>query len=358
MKVKKILAFMISILSIFSLSACSVFMASDGTLIDTITSEYNEEDGTTTVTITFIDTNTPEVTFTIPRGEQGENGLAGVGISSIEETENNTLLITFTNDTTEEIPLDLVDITDISSTYDPNLKQTIVTITTTKGDYTFNINDALGIVDITNSQDAETGDILIEISLTDGTTKEILIPKGEKGDEGRGIESIVSTENNIEYILNINYTDGSTDTIVLSKPKSTIWYSGSGAPNNIALGILPNDGDFYFDRANFRFYQYDGQFTLSWQLVADLGLSGEDCTVTFNAVANGGAIISGESVIECQKGDYISLADIPVAFKEGYTFVGWYTSQNAYNNPNAQKFSDLTPVLSDLTLYANFILNE
>ena len=353
---KKILMLFILSISLLFITSCSAFMGSDeGLMIENIVAEYNEEDGSTKITITFTDEDEAEVTFTIPKGEQGETGLAGVGIESIEETENNTLLITFTDETTKEVPLDLEDITNIYSTYKPNEHTTTVTIETNKNKYEFNVNDPLGISNITNSIDGTTGNILLEISMTDGTKKEIIIPKGEKGDTGLGIESIVASENNLEYILTITYTDGQTNDIVFTKPKSTIWYSGNGEPNNMSLGIFPNDGDFYFDKANFRFYQYDGMFSLSWELVADLGLSGDTCQVTFNATANGGSIITGNNVITCQRGDYVALSDIPIAYKEGYKFVGWYTSKSGNTNVNAERFTDLTPVLSNLTLYACFV---
>ena len=270
---------------------------------------------------------------------------------SIVETENNTLLITFTDETTKEIPLDLEDITDIYSTYKPNENTTTVTIETNKNKYEFNVNDPLGISNITNSVDGTTGNILLEINMTDGTKKEIIIPKGEKGDTGLGIESIVTEDSENEYILHITYTDGTTEQFNFNKPNITSWYSGVGAPMFI---MNAKDGDFYFDTANFKFYQYNAM-QLSWVLIADLGIAGDKCVVTFNAVKNGGEIISGNPSIECSRGDYISLGSIPIAYKAGYEFIGWYTDPNASSNVNAEKFTDLTPVMSNLELFACFI---
>ena len=323
---KKILMLFILSISLFYITSCSAFMGSDeGLMIEDIKAEYNEEDGSTKITITFTDEDEAEVTFTIPKGEQGENGLAGVGIESIVETENNTLLITFTDETTKEIPLDLEDITDIYSTYKPNENTTTVTIETNKNKYEFNVNDPLGISNITNSIDGTTGNL--------------------------GIESIVTEDSENEYILHITYTDGTTEQFNFNKPNSTSWYSGVGAPMFI---MNATDGDFYFDTANFKFYQYNAM-QLSWVLIADLGIAGDKCVVTFNAVKNGGEIISGNPSIECSRGDYISLGSIPIAYKAGYEFIGWYTDPNASSNVNAEKFTDLTPVMSNLELFACFI---
>ena len=349
---KKILMLFILSISLFYITSCSAFIGSDeGLMIEDIKAEYNEEDGSTKITITFTDEDEAEVTFTIPKGEQGENGLAGVGIESIVETENNTLLITFTDETTKEIPLDLEDITDIYSTYKPNENTTTVTIETNKNKYEFNVNDPLGISNITNSIDGSTGNILLEINMTDGTKKEIIIPKGQKGDTGLGIESIVTEDSENEYILNVTYTDGTTEQFNFNKPNITSWYSGVGAPMFI---MNAKDGDFYFDTANFKFYQYNAM-QLSWVLIADLGIAGDKCVVTFNAVKNGGEIISGNPSIECSRGDYVSLGSIPIAYKAGYEFIGWYTDPNASSNVNAEKFTDLTPVMSNLELFACFI---
>ena len=45
------------------------------------------------------------------------------------------------------------------------------------------------------------------------------------------------------------------------------------------------------------------------------------------------------------------LANIPTPTYEGHSFMGWYTDSN---NVNAGQFTDLTPVFSDLKLYAKY----
>ena len=121
---KKILIILILPI-LFFLTACSAFMGEDGVLIKEITAEAND-DGSTLITITFTD-DTPEVTFTIPKGEQGKDGLVGVGISSIEEKDNK-LIVTLTDGNVNEIPLDLEDITNISSTYSAQNNETILKV--------------------------------------------------------------------------------------------------------------------------------------------------------------------------------------------------------------------------------------
>ena len=41
---------------------------------------------------------------------------------------------------------------------------------------------------------------------------------------------------------------------------------------------------------------------------------------------------------------------IPIPTRNGYDFVGWYTTKTI--TPTSGKFTDLTPVMADLTLYA------
>lgn len=353
---KKIVLLLIIPIILF-LSSCSSFMGDDGMLIEEVTTKLNE-DGSTTITISFTDDN-EDVVFTIP---QGETGLAGVGIKDIteEKTEEgkSSLLITLTDDSTYEIPLVSVeDIIDIASTHTEGSNETIITVTTTKGEYYFPINDPVSIIDISYSQDTGTGDIILTITMSDDDSYDIIIPKGERGTDGRGIASITQDEDDTSYSLIVTYTDGSSETFPFAKPQTTKWYSGNGDPStSLPYGTSLNDGDFYFDKANFIFYQYD-MFNFKWEVIADLGLPGTTCTVTFDARANGGQITNGSNSIKCQRGSYIALADIPTASKEGYTFVGWYTAKTGDGNVNATKFTDLTPVFSDLTLYACFVEN-
>ena len=62
----------------------------------------------------------------------------------------------------------------------------------------------------------------------------------------------------------------------------------------------------------------------------------------------------GVSVFNVLEGKTISLANIPTPVYENHTFLGWYTD---LDNVNAGKFTDLTPVMSDLHLYAKYSLN-
>ena len=57
---------------------------------------------------------------------------------------------------------------------------------------------------------------------------------------------------------------------------------------------------------------------------------------------------------------YRSGYEIPTPEREGFTFDGWYTKLNEDGtvNVNAGRFTDLTPILSDMTLYAHFIPND
>ena len=48
--------------------------------------------------------------------------------------------------------------------------------------------------------------------------------------------------------------------------------------------------------------------------------------------------------------------NIPVPTREGYTFLGWYTTKTI--GPTSGVLTDLTPILSDLELYAQWAKNK
>ena len=49
-----------------------------------------------------------------------------------------------------------------------------------------------------------------------------------------------------------------------------------------------------------------------------------------------------------------SIPEMPIAYKEGSIFLGWYTSKYGTQSPNSGQLTDLTPITRDLTVYACF----
>lgn len=349
-----------------SLTSCSSFFDTndEATAIKDIVTEVLE-DGSTQVTIIFIDEEKEPIVFTIPQGSQGETGN---GIKSIEQefNEDHTLLIltiTFTDEEMEpkviEVPVingkDGVSIKNIETTIEENgsTKVTIsfdnegmdpVDFTIPKGEKGETGNGIKEVKVVQNDDGSQTITIkYTDISMSDTV---VTIPKGEKGD---GIDYALSREDDEYYYLDFYFTNSQEPTsFKFSKPtQPSTWLSGISDP----IEEDGRNGDFYINKSNLKIYQKDNG---SWMLIAQLSESKETHTVTFDA--NGGTFSSDtfSTVFEINHGETFYGNDkciFPRVTNGTKTFLGWYTSINK-NDPTVGKFTDLTPVYSNMTLYA------
>ena len=97
----------------------------------------------------------------------------------------------------------------------------------------------------------------------------------------------------------------------------------------------------------------DGSWKFLFGMKADGTTTGKEVyhTVFFDpgfGKINGNTGILMASVLE---GKTMALSNIPTPTYEDHTFLGWYTD---LTNVNAGQFTDLTPVFSDLKLYAKY----
>ena len=373
-KFKGILLSLGLVLSSICLASCSAFFGGDeGYLISDMTTKVDEE-GNIIVTITFDDEEVKPLVFTIPKGISGETG---VGIDHIEHSLDSesgivTLTIYYTDESLEptkiEVPVisgkDGVDgkgITNIVVGKDDIGNTTIQFIysdETTSEVITVNKGiDGVGIKDITTEFDIENNRNKVVITYTNGESYEFYVSNGENG---LGIDSITSIDNGTEYILTITYTDGSISRMPLTKPVATKWLSGNGVPST----NLGNDGDFYLNESGSgEVYKKENG---TWRLLFSMTGTGTTVNykVTFNV--NGGEWryvdqtdpssngVNKSYIIE--EGNYINLdVNELEVIKSGYTFNGWWSDIEI--KPNTGHFTNLTPVMDDLTLYANWIDN-
>ena len=250
------------------------------------------------------------------------------------------------------------------------------------------IPNGISITSVSYEVDSETNQTFIQFHYSDGSASDpIPIPKGEKGEdgnsiigvdqivnddnsitlifhfskaedyivqipagnEGRGIASIIASETEDLYTLTINYTDGTYKTFEWNKPQPNQWYTGSEPSNS--LGV---DGDFYFDIYHHNIYVKQSG---AWVLIVSFDNNIETHSVVFNlndsaeepANMPSGALMA----YQISHGSYFAAQEgysIPIPTRVGYEFVGWYTTKIV--NPTSGKFTDLTPVLADLVLYA------
>lgn len=370
MNFKKILKTLCLSLALFSvtapLSGCGFFGGDEGTTISEIKTSYDEETGETTVTIIYLDEEREPVEFIIP---PGQDGLIGAGVEDIVASPSTTdgmiiLTITYTDDrepTVIEVPVikgeDGISIENIVPTYnadgsitltitykDNRLPQRTIEIgAPEKGDPGLGIES---IVEVDNSDGSKT----LVITYTDETTKEVTIPAPEKGETGNGISFILAEETSTQYVLTVFYTDGSDQTIRFNKPtQPNTWHAGFANPNTMAS--FGENGDFYLDKTTMTIYQKVGGV---WVEIATLESNKQVHKVTFNP--NGGNFGSDvvSPIYEINHGySFYSTPGyyLPSVNRDGYKFLGWYTSP-IVNNVNSGQFTDLTPVLSDMTVYA------
>ena len=357
--------------SSLSLSSCSAFFGgNEGYLIEDLTTRV-DEDGNTIVTITFDNEDVNPVTFTIPKGMSGETGIGIDHITSNLNSEGTilTLTIYYTSDTLEptiiELPVikgndgkginnvivgkDEIGNTTIQFEYSDGTSSEIITIN--KG------IDGVGIDHFEQSEDLLNNRIVITIYYTNGDSSEIYVPNGK---DGIGIKNITSKDNGSEYLLTITFSDNSTQNISLPKPIATMWYSGNGLPQS----SLGNNGDFYLNESSGEVYK---KINGTWNLLFSMTGTGTSVSYQVTFKLNGGKrrfvdatdIAGSESkdkVITKEKGEYINLNSPEYeAYYDGYTFNGWWTDEEL--NANSGHFTNLTPVMGDITLYANWIMN-
>ena len=355
------------LISSVSLSSCSAFFGSDaGYLISDMNTTIDNE-GNTVVTITFDNEEVAPLVFTIPKG------MSGSGIKNIESSLNSDgtrviLTIHYDDESKEptriEVPIvngvdgkgisnvivgkDESGNTTIQFEYSDGTKSEVITVN--KG------VDGVGIDHIEQKEDILNNRIVITVYYTNEETTELYIPLA---DDGTGIKEISTKEEGENYILVITYTDDKTIEIPFKRPLATSWFSGKGLPQP-SLGY---DNDFYFDENSGDIYK---KINGTWNFIFSMSGSVSTETITYKVTfnVNGGKwrYVDGtnieesevkDKVITVDRGSYINLNSSEYeVYKDGYTFTGWWTDLEI--NPNSGHFTTLTPVMSDLTLYAQW----
>lgn len=289
---------------------------SDGTGIADITGEPNADNTATIVTIKYTDADRADSVFTLPFGTY----ISGVTTSVDAETGDTYLTINFSDDSIEPC---------------------IVKLPAGKDG-----KDGSTITSITSETDPVTGDTTVKISYDDGKTSSFIVPGGKSGEDGVGIDGI-SVDEALTAIdpdniyLEIKFTDGSTQKLTI--PKVNRWHTGQGKPSP----SLGNVGDYYTDSAAAKIYVKSAES--GWGVLFDFSdYSKQSHSVRF--VADG--VTYCTETIAHGSNFYSSSISLPLPYKEGYEFMGWYTAEHPTVNDG--KFDNLTYVMSDMTLYAQF----
>lgn len=369
---RKIIAFLCTILMMFSFSGCS-FTADDTLEISTLTTKLMD-DGTTMVMITYTDETIEPTIFYIPKGDEGEKGETGTGIREIKETidpisKDVTITIYFTDTSMEPIEYTLkngVSIANVTTKKDEETGITYMTIHYTDGTTSEPLEvpkgdkgeEGRGII-YYEKIDYDDGSIRLVFIYSDGEEFFVDIPAPQKGEEGRGIAGIVGSEE-IEgvYRLIITFTDGSEEQIIdFTRPtEPNTWHTISSGKG--PLPSLGRNGDYCYDTVSNAIYNKQDD---SWVLLVDFDDVESTYTVTFNLNADDAYFPDGHgysSSYELKRGQtFYSFTketnkNMPVPSRPGYNFTGWYTAPDPTEING--KFTDLTPVFSDMILFATW----
>lgn len=328
------------LLTPITMASCSFFNTSDAVINIKNIETKTDDKGNTVITIYYTDVNKDPTTFTIPKGNDGKEG---VGIKNIEynelEDESGTeVTINFTDETRDPVVFTILNgegkkgdrgngIDKIESTHDEENKQTVITITFTDSNYE-------------------------PISLT--------IPDGKDGEKGKSITSVSQKDITSEGkpVIRVSFSNDDGEVVgSIDIPRTNNWLSGAGNPNELNVDGI--DGDFYFDTANSKIYIYNNK---TWQQVLDLGSAKKDLPtykVSFEKNLNEDvSYISGydqtyfEGVYEGYS-FYSMDYNVPLPYASNYEFKGWMTKQKY--DATVGIFTDLTPVYKDMKLYGYWV---
>ncbi len=344
------------------LSGCGFTNTSTGRVIASI--ERIEEGDVVKMVIKYEDEEYPDDVFILPNGPQG-TGIETIAVKDNDEGSGRvvTIYLTDRSDPASFEIKDGVSITGIESEIDEEGNQYIWVVysnqTTSekllipkgeKGDQGVGFSG----YDYTANPD---GSQKFVFKFSDGSKVDVDIPAPNDGKDGIGIKNIVSGETAKEYILTITYTDNTFEQIKFNKPADpNQWLSGSSQPINDE----GKNGDYYYDKYHQVIYFKENNV---WTEVIAFGVSQVKYTITFNLndtddLDNPASMPAGSLIsYKVAKGTYFQdstngIGEIPIPYRNGYRFVGWYRTKII--NANSSKFTDLTPVYSDLVLYAQW----
>lgn len=345
------------VLASLLLTACAgSFFEEEAVQISSVESEVLE-DGQTKITIKYTDPFMDPFVFYIPKGENGEKGLDGNGIKEIvcdhdEEDMFTTVTIKFTEEGVAPVSFNVPDgrsIVGVKEGFDEETSKSYFALLYNDGTmsapvYLAKGDKGNGINDYDHSI-LDDGSVYVYFTFDDGEKLEFTIPAA------KGIAHMSSREENGVYFVDVIYTDGSEAHLDFPRPADpNKWHNGSDTPSR----ILGKDGDYFFDSYHKVIYVKESG---SWNKVVSFNDQESEYTVTFklndSADAQAGFTGTVASSYTVKRGAYFSAngnGEIPIPHRTGYVFKGWYTQTTL--NAAMSPFTDLTPVFSDLELYA------
>ena len=346
--------------------------------INTITT-VTLENGDIQVIITYTDEDVKPTTFVVPKGTAGEDGKDGNGIKEItwkqSEDELNTLVnINFTNDTSVEVPVpNGISIIDMKCPYNEEKGMCELTvyfsdgntfgpIEVPKGEKGDKGEDGISI-DLIEPVINEDNSITLYIYLSSGEVNEVYIPaplKGEDGKDGKEITGFDAFfDKDIDsYVFSVEYSDGSMTEFEVARQNK--WYTEDRRPEKND-GI---NGDIWYYVSGQIIYIKENNswkeainFDILQSKTYDIRFELNDSKDSPGKMPN--TILDYEIYEDFEEGSSFASERItvPVPTREGYEFIGWYSTKDKLN-PTHGAFTDMTPIMSDLVLYARWVKIE
>lgn len=349
---KKLIIYIYIFIFLLVLVGCGGFVEEESLAIR----KEVDSDGKVYIVIDYPDEELEDLRVEIPQGTDGV-GIDQIYQSTSEDGNSTILQFTYTNGkspTTISIP-NGVSIKDVKyeTNADGNVELKLVytnnkesaAIIIPKGEKGEQGEQGVSIVDIIKNTDEE-GNMTIQFLLSNNEkTQAVAIPNGI------GITSIEESFDDKTYYLSIELTNGEIVTVDFEKPKDpNTWHTGSSIPDS----SLGKDGDFYFDIDDTTIYAKTAN---KWVTVIQFENNETEYTVKFVKTAEDILDFKDtEFTIKNGTTFYSNNFTIPKPYRVGYTFGGWYTTQNPNPYINGM-FTDLTIVNCDITLYPYWIPN-
>ena len=358
---KKVLFFIVLVLGLFTLGSCSFFEEEAEGVKDISFSE--NENGDVVVTITYYDEFETTKEKIIPSGLDGKDGVS-VSIEVVREKDlyRNKVIMNLSDGTQQVMYVpDGVRIVDVTTTEFEGANGMIIHYSdgSTSDAIRLPKGDTGNGIDISKSSWTVNNDGSVDVIIYYTESDEPISFTIPTGETGNGIESIYPYVEDGKYGLQIKYTDGTEVKVDYNRP--AIWFRGEGHPlNNYEMVIDAVIGDYFFDEFGKKIYVLKSITNIgqNWSLVFELSKENNDCIITFDE--NLGSDTEHEAdpftrTMRVHYGEYL-LGRLHPATRSGYTFIGWATTPEVVSTTGF--LTDLTPITSDLTVYAIWEKNE
>lgn len=364
---KKILLIILLIIPMtFALCGCGSFFEEEVLEISQITTSQDSE-GNTILKIEYTDETRQPDEFIIPKGVEG-NGIQSITTQKNEKGDITTVTVNYTDKNMTPASFEVKDgvsVTGVFARIDEETGDSYLYVSFSdgsesegflmpKGDKGEDGKDGNGFTGFTK-EDNEDGSQTYKFHFSQSEDVVVTIPAPLKGEDGKGISSIIGIEEDGLYKIEVNYTDNTSEVISFNKPKDpNTWISGSEKPSV----LTGKNGDYFFDTYHKVIYAKENG---EWIEIISFEQSTNYLTIQFklNDDLDGGPQASMPS------GSYVSYIvransyftdngyeSIPIPTRDGYKFVGWYRSRTV--SATSAPFTDMTPILSSLELYAQW----